>query len=129
MSAQKPLTVLYALLHEAIPDITIYKNAVIDDKNNTPETFIQISETGNSPKVLGDGKILMRIAQCDILVVSKSKGANSSDAFNTLIEKIVETLWDNDIHYEYNNLGYDLSSSLAQGVFSINFEVVRAAYG
>lgn len=84
----------------------IFKRYHVESKSDDFYIVLKDNITDRT-KVIGDGKGLMRVASCDILLVSKSAGANETDLFNVNRAKIETALKNSGLVYSGYYLGYD----------------------
>ena len=121
-NAKSSMDALWDLLSPLNDEIPIYKETVDEDETNLPQSYLLIrSDITNSPGMFGDGKALLRQPECDIMLISKTKGATSDDIHNVNKAK-VEALLDNaDMTYEGFNLGYNDTLKESQFTWSVRF--------
>ena len=106
-------------------DIKVYRETETDDANSIPASYIILRSTPNdSPSIYGDGHTLVRGADCDIILVSQGPASNPNCLHFKNKKKIVQRLNDNDISYNFYDLGYDENLKISQLTFA-----VRVNYG
>ena len=96
--------------------VKMYLNVVDSDYNSQPHDFV-IYSTGlsNTPKLYGDGKVLVRRCSCDVTVNEMGNGNNENAGY--LIQLVENLLIENNIPYTKVNLGYIESSDSMQTTF------------
>ncbi len=122
-----PAEALWTLVKPLAEEIPIYKEVMDEDENSVPESYLLLRTdvgTGDSGSVYGDGHAYLRQTECDIVLVSKSKGANSNDIHNQNKAKVKALLNDSGVVYYGTNLGYDETLKSSQYAWS-----VRVIYG
>lgn len=111
-----------AILWELFKDIGIpvYKQAMDEDKNSTPQTYIVIrSDITDGASVFGDGEPQLRNSNCDIILVAQSAGRSDS-AFEVNCAKIKGLLDGAKLSYTGYNLGYNDSLKASEYSWSVN---------
>lgn len=112
-------TVLKPILLED-NSIHIYRNAMGEDYDSQPDDFIIYSTMVTTPKIFGDGKVLVTRCSCDITVHEKGDGNNENAGY--LISKVREQLIKANIPHTENNLGYIESMDSMQTNFDFYLE-------
>lgn len=103
--------------------IPIYKEIMHEEEKDVPASYIVLrSKITDTTKQFGDGKSLIRTADCDIILVTKGYADDTTDLHNINIKKIEDKLKEQEINYQSFNLGYDAGIKSTQHTFS--FEVV-----
>ena len=100
--------------------IPIYKETMYEEQDKIPKSYILLrSQITDSATNYGDGKSVIRNADCDIILVSKGYGDDSTDIHNRNKRKIREHLRNQDIEFTETNLGYDETTKSTQHTFSV----------
>lgn len=87
------------------PPIKIYRNVVDTDYDSQTEDYVVYSSgISNSPRVFGDGKVLIRRCNCDITVSEAGTGNNDNAGY--LVKLVEELLVNAGIPYLKSDLGY-----------------------
>ena len=85
--------------------IKLYKNVITEDYNSQPHDFVvYTAEISNTPRVYGDGKVIVRSCNCDITVNEQGTGNYTESGY--LAKKVEELLNKNNISYVKRHLGY-----------------------
>jgi hypothetical protein len=96
--------------------VKLYHNVIDEDFNDHPQDYVVYStEISNTPRVYGDGKVLLRRCSCDVTVVELGTGNNTQSGY--LFRQVEQLLIDNNIRYTKVNLGYDESTDSMQTTF------------
>lgn len=96
--------------------VKIYRNVIDEDLNSRPRDFVVYSSgVSDSPKLYGDGKVLLRRCNCDITVNEGGDGNNDNAGY--LVNMVEELLQKNGISYYKVNLGYVESVDAMQTTF------------
>lgn len=107
--------ILYDLLKPLATKAKVYLNSLNEDENGQPKDYIIYrTNISNTPSLFGDGKILKRKCNCDILVVEKGNGNGTKSGY--LIKEVEQLLINNNIKYTKMNL-YDNNVDCIQSVF------------
>lgn len=94
----------------------IYRNVIDEDFNSRPRDFIVYSSgVSDTPKLYGDGKILLRRCNCDITVNEGGDGNNDNAGY--LVKLVEDLLQKNNISYTKVSLGYVESMDAMQTTF------------
>ena len=114
---KEPILVLYDMVKDlcfyangrtkpnAIP---IFKEIMNKEANDIPDSYILLrSQLSDTAQTYGDGKTLIRNADCDIILISKGYAINSNDLHNVNKRKIQEHLQSQDINFQGFNLGFE----------------------
>ena len=83
--------------------------------SQTSDYVVYSTGISNTPKLYGDGKILLRQCSCDVTVNEAGNG-NSENA-GYLVKKVEEILQKANIHYTKVSIGYIESSDSMQTTF------------
>ena len=106
-------------------ELPIYKEVMDEDKNSVPPSYLlirrDITDTG---KIFGDGTVQYRESECDLILVSHSKGKTLGDLHEQNIERVKAVLDAAGIDYEGHNLGYDDTQKRSEYAWSL-----RLIYG
>ena len=96
--------------------VTIYRNVVDTDYDSQTDDYIVYS-TGisNTPKLYGDGKVLLRKCSCDISVIERGTGNNDNAGY--LVSQVENLLISNNISYTKVDIGYVESTDSMQTTF------------
>lgn len=99
--------------------IPIYKETMSEEAEDTPDSYILLrSQISDSTSIYGDGKSLIRSADCDIILVSKGYAEDTSDLHNINKRLIRQHLKDQEVPFQEFNLGYDESLNSTQHTFT-----------
>ena len=99
--------------------IPIYKETMSEEAEDTPDSYILLrSQISDSTSTYGDGKSLIRSADCDIILVSKGYAEDTSDLHNVNKRLIRQHLKDQEVPFQEFNLGYDESLNSTQHTFT-----------
>ena len=128
---KEPIDVLWSLVRDLYFDrnnkprkdgIPIYKENMHEETADVPNSYILLrSQVTDTPHAYGDGKTLVRSADCDIILVSKGYADDSKDLHNINKQKIREQLKSKEINFDEVNLGFNDSTNSTEHTFS--FEV------
>lgn len=123
---KEPIQVLWDMvkdLKKKIPDI--YKESMHEDENNVPASYILLrSQISDDTETYGDGKSLIRSADCDIILVSKGYADDTTDLHNINKKLIREHLKKQEINFQEFNLGYDEGQKSTQHTFTLGVEYI-----
>lgn len=118
---QDPIQKLYDIVKPLASEIEIYKEVMTEDENSTPDSYLLLkSDMTNTGRVYGDGRVILRASDCDIVLVSKGTADVSTDLHNTNRRKVMQLLDDLEIDYIGVNLGYDDSIKSTQYTWTVN---------
>lgn len=110
---------------ELTDGITIYRETMQEAEKNVPESYILLrSQVVDDPRVYGDGKTLIRSASCDIILVTKGYGDDSTDLHNTNKTKIRNHLKNQDISFTEVNVGYDRDRGTTEHTFTLEVKYI-----
>lgn len=114
---KEPILVLWDIVKDL--GITAYKEAMIEDENNTPDSYILLrANASNNPRIHGDGSTKVRKINCDIILISKGANTNTTDIHNVnkaLIENQLKIL---DLNYTVIDNGF--SNGLTETTYSVD---------
>lgn len=101
----------------ALPDgIKLYLNRIPEDFNSYPLNFIVYrSNITNTASQYGDGKVLFRKSNCDIMV-NESGDGNQKDS-GKIANQVEQLLIDHNIKYTRVNMGYVPDTDSIQTTF------------
>lgn len=122
-----PAEALWSLVSSLADKIPVYKEVMDEDENSVPESYLLLRTdvgTGDSGSIYGDGEAHLRQTECDIVLVSKSKGANTDDIHNQNKAKVKKLLQVSGVTFYGTNLGYDETLKSSRYTWS-----VRIVYG
>lgn len=122
-----PAEALWTLVSPLADKIPVYKEVMDEDENSVPESYLLLRTdvgTGDSGSVYGDGEAQLRQTECDIVLISKSKGANTDDIHNQNKAKVKALLQGSGVTFYGTNLGYDATLKSSRYTWS-----VRIVYG
>jgi hypothetical protein len=96
--------------------VKIYHNVVDTDYNSQSKDYIVYS-TGitNTPRLYGDGSVLLRRCSCDITVVEGGTGNNDNSGY--LVKMVEDLLVQHKIPYTKISMGYVESTDSMQTTF------------
>ena len=121
-NSENAADVLWGIVSPLAAEIPVYKEIMSEDENSTPESYLLIrSDITNGGRIYGDGKALLRRSNCDITLVSKSKGDVSTDIHNVNKAKVETLLRAADAEYTGYNLGYNDVQKISQYSWSVTF--------
>lgn len=116
----EPIQVLWDVVKDLRTQIPIYKEIMHEDDNDIPASYILLrSQMSDSTENFGDGKSLIRSADCDIILVSKGYADDTTDLHNKNKKLIREHLRSQEISFQEFNLGYDDGLKSTQHTFSL----------
>lgn len=114
------LEVLVGMVKGLAKEIRIFKEVVNVDKNSVPDSYILLrSQTTDTVDSYGDGKGVLRSADCDIMLVSKGYADKTTDLHNVNKKKVRNHLRQQEIEFTEINLGYNESTKSTQHTFSV----------
>lgn len=114
------LEVLVAMVKGLSRQIRIFKEIVNVDKNSVPDSYILLrSQVTDSADNYGDGKGILRVADCDIMLISKGFADKTTDLHNVNKKKLRNHLRNQDVEFIETNLGYDENTKSTQHTFSV----------
>ena len=124
---KEPIQVLWDItkdlwLQHKIP---IFKETMHEEAKDTPDSYILLrSEITDDSAVIGDGKVLTRYSDCDIILVSKGYADDTTDLHNINKALIKKHLQAQDLAFQGFNLGYDDALKSTQYTFSLGVEYI-----
>lgn len=105
------------LLKNGIP---IYKETMHEEPKDVPQSYILLrSQITDTSEIHGDGKSMVRDADCDIILITKGYADDTNDLHNINKKKIKDYLVSQDIEFQEFNLGYDDGIKSTQHTFSL----------
>lgn len=105
------------LLKNGIP---IYKETMHEEPKDVPQSYLLLrSQITDSSEVHGDGKSIVREADCDLILITKGYANDTNDLHNKNKRKIRQHLKSQDIEFQEFNLGYDEGIKSTQHTFTI----------
>lgn len=109
-----------------LPDgIKIFKESMNEDADDIPDSYILLrSQITDTTINFGDGKSLIRNADCDIILITKGYADDTDDLHNRNKRKIRQHLKDADVVFQEFNLGYDDTAKSTQHTFSIGVNYI-----
>lgn len=123
ITTKEPVLAIVELLSDLSDTIPIYKETMSEDEDSIPNSYILIrTQISDLPRVYGDGTARFRVADCDVILVSKGVATLTTDIHNVNKGLIKSLLDECGITYEFYNLGYDLNNKVTQSTF--NFKVM-----
>jgi len=121
-NAENAMNVLWEIVSPLKDEIPIYKHTVDENETDLPESYLLIrSDITDSSGMFGDGKVLLRESECDIMLISKTAGAASDDIHNVNIAKVKALLDKSEVSYSGHNLGYNDTLKESQYTWSVRF--------
>lgn len=105
--------------------IPIYKEIMAEDDNSVPKSYILLrSQISDTTDLFGDGKGLIRSADCDIILVTKGHADDTTDIHNVNKAKIRKVLNEKSVSFSEFNLGYVDASKSTEHTFSTNVKYI-----
>lgn len=121
----EPMQALVNMTKGLFSEIPIYKESMHEETNDIPDSYILLrSQITDTTESYGDGKNVVRSADCDIMLVSKGYADDSDDLHNINKRKIREHLEAQEINFDEVNLGYDDGLKSTQHTFSVEVKYV-----
>lgn len=121
----EPMQALVNMTKGLFNEIPIYKESMHEETNDIPDSFILLrSQITDTTESYGDGKSVVRSADCDIMLISKGYADDSDDLHNINKRKIREHLKAQEINFDEVNLGYDDGLKSTQHTFSVEVKYV-----
>lgn len=123
----EPAEALWTLVKPLAEEIPVYKEVMDEDENSVPESYLLLRTdvgAGDVGSFYGDGETLLRQTECDIVLVSKSKGSGTNDVHNRNKAKVKALLTESGVTFYGTNLGYDDALKSSRYTWS-----VRIIYG
>ena len=122
---KEPIQVLWDLVKELKSQIPIYKEIMHEEENDIPLSYILLrSQVSDTIKTYGDGKCLIRSADCDIILVSKGYADDTTDLHNKNKKIIRELLKSKEINFSESNLGYNEAIQSTEHNFSLGVDYI-----
>lgn len=122
---KEPIQVLWDMVKDLRNQIRIFKENMHEDVNSIPDSYILLrSQVSDTTKTYGDGKSLIRSADCDIILVSKGYADDTPDLHNVNKKLIREHLKSQDINFSEANLGYNEAIQSTEHNFSLGVEYI-----
>ena len=131
---KEPIDVLWSLVRDLYFDrnnkprkdgIPIYKENMHEETADVPNSYILLrSQVTDTPHAYGDGKTLVRSADCDIILVSKGYADDSKDLHNINKRKIREQLKSKEINFNEVNLGFNDATNSTEHTFSLEINYI-----
>jgi len=118
----EPAEALWELVQPLSGEIPVYKEVMDEDENSVPESYLLLRTdvgTGDEASVYGDGIAQLRQTECEITLISKSKGANTDDIHNRNKEKVKALLSESGVTFYGVNLGYNDALKSSQYTWSV----------
>lgn len=121
----EPMQALVDMTKGLFNEIPIYKESMHEETNDVPNSYILLrSQITDTTESYGDGKSVVRSADCDIMLVSKGYADDTDDLHNINKRKIREHLKAQEINFDEVNLGYDDGLKSTQHTFSVEVKYV-----
>lgn len=121
----EPMQALVNMTKGLFSEIPIYKESMHEETNDIPDSYILLrSQITDTTESYGDGKSVVRSADCDIMLVSKGYADDTDDLHNINKRKIREHLKAQEINFDEVNLGYDDGLKSTQHTFSVEVKYV-----
>jgi hypothetical protein len=115
-----PIDALWDIVKSLADTIPIYREAMDEDENSTPESYLILrSDVSSGVELYGDGSAQIRRSDCDLILISKGKATKSTDTHNQNKALIAAALDSAGILYEGYNLGYDETLKSTEYTFSV----------
>lgn len=122
---KEPVQVLWDMVKELKGKIPIYKETMHEEDNDIPASYILLrSQISDTTTKYGDGKSLIRSADCDIILVSKGYADDTTDLHNKNKNLIRQHLKSKEINFSENNLGYNEAIQSTEHNFSLGVEYI-----
>lgn len=131
---KEPIDVLWDLVRDLYFDrnnkpkkdsIPIYKETMHEENADVPNSYILLrSQVTDTPHTYGDGKTLVRSADCDIILVSKGYADDSKDLHNVNKRKIREQLKLKEINFDEVNLGFNATTNSTEHTFTLEVNYI-----
>lgn len=121
----EPMQALVNMTKGLFSEIPIYKESMHEEANDVPDSYILLrSQITDTTESYGDGRSVVRSADCDIMLVSKGYADDTDDLHNINKRKIREHLKAQEINFDEVNLGYDDGLKSTQHTFSVEVKYV-----
>lgn len=112
---------LWEIVKPLQAEIPIYKEVMDEDEDSVPNSYLLIRrDVTDGGRIYGDGKAQTRQSNCDLILVSKSKGKSAKDIHSVNIERVKSVLDQAEIDYDGYNLGYNDTQKQSEYTWSIN---------
>lgn len=131
---KEPIDVLWDLVRDLYFDkankprkdaIPIYKETMHEEASDVPDSYILLrSQITDNPHTYGDGKTIIRSADCDIVLVSKGYADDSKDLHNVNKRKIREQLKAKEINFDEYNLGFNATTNSTEHTFTFEVDYI-----
>lgn len=131
---KEPIDVLWSLVRDLYFDrnnkprkdgIPIYKENMHEETADVPDSYILLrSQVTDTPHAYGDGKTLVRSADCDIILVSKGYADDSKDLHNINKQRIREQLKSKEINFDEVNLGFNDFTNSTEHTFTLEVNYI-----
>lgn len=131
---KEPIDVLWSLVRDLYFDrnnkprkdgIPIYKENMHEETADVPNSYILLrSQVTDTPHAYGDGKTLVRSADCDIILVSKGYADDSKDLHNINKRRIREQLKSKEINFDEVNLGFNDATNSTEHTFTLEVNYI-----
>lgn len=121
----EPMQALVNMTKGLFSEIPIYKESMHEEANDVPNSYILLrSQITDTTESYGDGKNVVRSADCDIMLISKGYADDTDDLHNINKRKIREHLKAQEINFDEVNLGYNDGLKSTQHTFSVEVKYV-----
>ena len=122
---KEPIQVLWDIIKDLKKKIPIYKEIMHEDENDIPASYILLrSQISDTTKSFGDGKSLIRNADCDIILITKGYADDTTDLHNVNKKLIRQHLKSQEINFNEANLGYNDAIQSTEHNFSLGVEYI-----
>lgn len=111
----------YSYSYSTERELPIYKEVMDEDENDVPDSYLLIRrDVADRGRIFGDGKTQYRQSSCDLILVSKSKGQNSSDLHVKNIDRVKAALTAAGVRFEGYNLGYNETQKTSEYTWTVD---------
>ena len=122
---KEPIQVLWDMVKDLKKKIPIYKEIMHEDENDIPASYILLrSQISDTTKSYGDGKSLIRNADCDIILITKGYADDTTDLHNVNKKLVRQHLKSQEINFNEANLGYNDAIQSTEHNFSLGVEYI-----
>ena len=122
---KEPIQVLWDMVKDLKKKIPIYKEIMHEDENDIPASYILLrSQISDTTKSFGDGKSLIRNADCDIILITKGYADDTTDLHNVNKKLVRQHLKGQEINFNEANLGYNDAIQSTEHNFSLGVEYI-----
>lgn len=122
---KEPILVMWDMVKSLKNTIPIYKETMHEEENDVPQSYILLrSQISDTNKVFGDGKSIIRTADCDIILITKGYAEDTTDLHNVNKRAIRNHLKSQEISFSENNLGYNDSIQSTEHTFSLEINYI-----